>query len=197
MNWLAHVFLSEPNAQFQLGNLLADVVRGPQRDAMSAELRPRRGLSQGDRRVHRRSSRGETQPRSHRQRASALQRVLIDGSTTTTSRATGALLAHHTRRVRRSFLCQRPTSPPRRVASGRAGHARTHHPLRPARLLRPSGGCRARAAPDSRPISTHAGKNSLPWTRRVRDLLTHSAAFAADFDEFFPALQAHVAGLQN
>ena len=36
MNWLAHVFLSEPNVEFQLGNLLADVVRGPQRDAMSA-----------------------------------------------------------------------------------------------------------------------------------------------------------------
>ena len=29
----------------------------------------------------------------------------------------------------------------------------------------------------------------------VRDLLAHDAAFAADFDEFFPALQAHVASL--
>ena len=38
MNWLAHVFLSEPNVQFQLGNLLADVVRGAQRDAMSADF---------------------------------------------------------------------------------------------------------------------------------------------------------------
>src|SRR5689334_20268067 len=38
MNWLAHVFLSKPDVQFQLGNLLADVVRGPQRDAMSADF---------------------------------------------------------------------------------------------------------------------------------------------------------------
>ncbi|MGH8241513.1 MAG: ACP phosphodiesterase, partial [Steroidobacteraceae bacterium] len=38
MNWLAHVFLSEPNVQFQLGNLLADVVRGAQRDAMNADF---------------------------------------------------------------------------------------------------------------------------------------------------------------
>ena len=38
MNWLAHVLLSEPNVQFQLGNLLADVVRGAQRDAMSADF---------------------------------------------------------------------------------------------------------------------------------------------------------------
>lgn len=30
----------------------------------------------------------------------------------------------------------------------------------------------------------------------VRDLLAHETAFAADFREFFPALQAHVAGLK-
>jgi acyl carrier protein phosphodiesterase len=28
LNWLAHVFLSEPNVEFRLGNLLADIVRG-------------------------------------------------------------------------------------------------------------------------------------------------------------------------
>jgi acyl carrier protein phosphodiesterase len=38
MNWLAHVFLSEPDVDFQLGNLLADVVRGPQRASMSAQF---------------------------------------------------------------------------------------------------------------------------------------------------------------
>ena len=27
MNWLAHTLLSEPNIDFQLGNLLADLVR--------------------------------------------------------------------------------------------------------------------------------------------------------------------------
>jgi acyl carrier protein phosphodiesterase len=35
MNWLAHVFLSEPDVEFRLGNLLADLVKG----------RDRRGLS--------------------------------------------------------------------------------------------------------------------------------------------------------
>jgi acyl carrier protein phosphodiesterase len=39
MNWLAHTFLSEPNVQFQLGNLLADLVRGPERESMSADFR--------------------------------------------------------------------------------------------------------------------------------------------------------------
>lgn len=27
MNWLAHIFLSEPNTEYQLGNLLADILR--------------------------------------------------------------------------------------------------------------------------------------------------------------------------
>src|SRR5688572_20150395 len=38
MNWLAHVFLSEPSVEFQLGNLLADVVRGAQREALSVDF---------------------------------------------------------------------------------------------------------------------------------------------------------------
>src|SRR3954451_18505699 len=38
MNWLAHVFLSEPSVEFRLGNLLADVVRGPRRETMSADF---------------------------------------------------------------------------------------------------------------------------------------------------------------
>lgn len=44
MNWLAHVFLSEPNIEFRLGNLLADVVRGADLQPMSADFR--RGVQQ-------------------------------------------------------------------------------------------------------------------------------------------------------
>jgi acyl carrier protein phosphodiesterase len=36
LNWLAHVFLSEPIVEVQLGNLLADVVRGQDLLSMSA-----------------------------------------------------------------------------------------------------------------------------------------------------------------
>lgn len=36
MNWLAHVFLSEPDVEFRLGNLLADIVRGEELRRMSA-----------------------------------------------------------------------------------------------------------------------------------------------------------------
>lgn len=35
MNWLAHLYLSEPETEFRLGNLLADQVRGPDRTRMS------------------------------------------------------------------------------------------------------------------------------------------------------------------
>ena len=36
MNWLAHVYLSEPDVEFRLGNLLADIVRGEELRRMSA-----------------------------------------------------------------------------------------------------------------------------------------------------------------
>lgn len=38
MNWLAHVFLSQPHIEFRLGNLLADIVRGEERAALSAQF---------------------------------------------------------------------------------------------------------------------------------------------------------------
>lgn len=39
MNWLAHLLLSPPETEFQLGNLLADFVRGADRERMSAGFR--------------------------------------------------------------------------------------------------------------------------------------------------------------
>jgi acyl carrier protein phosphodiesterase len=36
LNWLAHVFLSESDVEFRLGNLLADIVRGEELRRMSA-----------------------------------------------------------------------------------------------------------------------------------------------------------------
>lgn len=39
MNWLAHAFLSEDDVEFRLGNLLADLVKGRQREGMSEAFR--------------------------------------------------------------------------------------------------------------------------------------------------------------
>jgi acyl carrier protein phosphodiesterase len=38
VNWLAHALLSEPDVEFRLGNLLADLVKGRDRDGMSANF---------------------------------------------------------------------------------------------------------------------------------------------------------------
>jgi acyl carrier protein phosphodiesterase len=38
MNWLAHLFLSEPNPAFRIGNLLPDLVRPPALSGLSADF---------------------------------------------------------------------------------------------------------------------------------------------------------------
>ncbi len=38
LNWLAHVYLSEPSVEFRLGNLLADLVRGEDRDGLPEDF---------------------------------------------------------------------------------------------------------------------------------------------------------------
>lgn len=43
MNWLAHVYLSENDVEFRLGNILADVVKGKDRKLLSAGIR--RGIA--------------------------------------------------------------------------------------------------------------------------------------------------------
>jgi acyl carrier protein phosphodiesterase len=39
MNWLAHIFLSEPNVESRLGNLLGDLVKGQDLDRLDRNLR--------------------------------------------------------------------------------------------------------------------------------------------------------------
>ncbi|MBW4608345.1 MAG: DUF479 domain-containing protein [Hassallia sp. WJT32-NPBG1] len=38
MNWLAHLFLSEPNVENRLGNLLADIVKGSARRELNSHI---------------------------------------------------------------------------------------------------------------------------------------------------------------
>src|ERR1700712_1467061 len=38
MNWLAHTFLSEPDAEFRLGNLLADMIKRDDRAKLPARF---------------------------------------------------------------------------------------------------------------------------------------------------------------
>jgi acyl carrier protein phosphodiesterase len=43
MNWLAHLFLSEPNVEMRLGNILADIVKGEERHKLNSSIQ--RGIS--------------------------------------------------------------------------------------------------------------------------------------------------------
>jgi acyl carrier protein phosphodiesterase len=43
MNWLAHIFLAEPNVESRLGNLLGDLVKGAARKELNPELQ--RGIA--------------------------------------------------------------------------------------------------------------------------------------------------------
>ncbi|MBD2667412.1 hypothetical protein B6N60_04012 [Richelia sinica FACHB-800] len=43
MNWLAHLFLSEPNVEMRLGNLLADIVKGGERHQLNSTIQ--RGIN--------------------------------------------------------------------------------------------------------------------------------------------------------
>lgn len=38
MNWLAHLFLSEPDVEMRLGNLLADIVKGTERQKLNSQI---------------------------------------------------------------------------------------------------------------------------------------------------------------
>lgn len=39
MNWLAHLLLSEPSAEFRMGNILADILRGPELELLPIGIR--------------------------------------------------------------------------------------------------------------------------------------------------------------
>jgi acyl carrier protein phosphodiesterase len=194
VNWLAHVFLSEPNVEFQLGNLLADVVRGPQRDATSVNFR--RGAAchkaiDAFTDAHPIVKRSRARIGSEHRRFSG---VLIDvfydyylarnweryspiGLDAYTAAFYAAVQAHPIE-----------LPPDARVMLERI----ISHDLLGS-YARLDGVERA-----LRRISTYLNsrwRKQFALDQGVRDLLAHEAGFAADFDEFFPALQAHVARL--
>lgn len=193
MNWLAHVFLSEPNVEFRLGNLLADVVRGAQRETLGdAFLR-------GARQHHAIDSFTDAHPvvRRSRARIGASQRrfsgVIVDVfydyllATRWPDYSTLALdefTAQFYDQVRGAGILL--PEPAQTLVERIARHD----------LL----GSYARAEGVERSLRRISMHLASRWNRpfaleqAVADLVAHEAAFAADFAEFFPALQAHVEG---
>ena len=192
MNWLAHVFLSESTTQFRLGNLLADLVRGADREAMSLEFR--RGAA-----CHKAiDAFTDSHPGVHRSRARIDPRlrrfsgVLVDifydyllarhwdeHSQTPLGEFTTAFYAD----VRRETLVLP------RDAQATLERIMKHDLLGQYREL-------AGVEQSLRRVSTYISQR---WRRDysldagVADLRTHEAEFAADFATFFPQLRAYVA----
>ncbi len=194
MNWLAHVFLSEPGVEFRLGNLLADLVRGEQRVGMSVDFL--RGAqchkaidSFTDTHPVVRRSRSRVGSE-HRRFSGVLVDVFYDYFLATawerhSSLPLEAFTAGFYADVRARPL-QLPESA--RVTLDRI----VKHDLL-GQYRRIEG-----VEHSLRRLSTYLSsrwRKQFALERSVADLLRQEREFADDFAEFFPQLQAHVAQL--
>lgn len=194
MNWLAHVFLSEPNAQFQLGNLLADVVRGSERDAMSAQFvrgaachKAIDAFTDAHPVVKRSRSRIGSE---HRRFSGVLIDVFYDYYLARSwERYSPIALDVYTAGFYASVQAHISELPP-------AARTMLERIVRYDLLGSYAQVDGVEGA--LRRISTYLESRwhkQFALDRSVRDLLAHDAELAADFHEFFPALQAHVGSL--
>ncbi len=191
MNWLAHVFLSEPNVEFRLGNLLADIVKGSDRIGMSAEFL--RGVA-----CHRAiDSFTDAHPvvRRSRSRISSSYRrfsgVLVDIfydyflATQWPTYSSVSLDAFTADFYTQATACPITVPQPARIAIDRIVQ---HDLLGQYRHIEG-------VEHSLRRLSTRLTER---WRREfalqhsVADLLANESGFAADFAEFFPELQMHV-----
>lgn len=196
MNWLAHVFLSEPDVEFRLGNLLADVVRGQQRETMSVAFR--RG-AQCHHAIDKFTDAHEVVRRSrarvdkeHRRFSGVLVDVFYDYLLATrwnhySPQSLDAFTAGFYADVRA-----------RGMALPEQGQAVLDRIVRHDLL----GSYRAPAGVERslRRISLMLAsrwQREFDLERSVPNLLEHEADYAQDFAEFFPQLQAHVAAVMT
>ncbi len=195
MNWLAHVFLSEPNTQFQLGNLLADVVRGPERAAMSADFvrgaachKAIDAFTDAHAVVKRSRSRIGKE---HRRFSGVLIDVFYDYYLARDwARYSPIALNAYTAAFYASVQAHPIDLPPN--AQTMLERIIRYDLL--GSYARVDGVERA-----LRRISTYLESRwhkQFALDRGVRDMLAHDAELDADFHEFFPTLQAHVGSLR-
>ena len=194
MNWLAHVFLSDDNVEQRLGNLLADLVRGEAREAMSADFRYGASRHRAidaytDGHAIVRRSRARIGAR-HRRFSGVLVDVFYD-----------YLLASNWARYSRSSLEEfTGRFYAQAAASAIALPEDARHTLDRIIAHDLLGAYRRLEGVEQSLRRLSAGL-ARRWRRdfelqaAVADLRTDEAAFQSDFAEFFPQLQAHVAGL--
>jgi acyl carrier protein phosphodiesterase len=194
MNWLAHVFLSEPSVEFQLGNLLADVVRGAQREALSADFVRGAGCHKA---IDAFTDAHPVVKRSRARISSEYRRfsgVLVD-----------VFYDYYLARDWRRYSSIALDAYTAAFYSGAEPHLTTLPPDARTlleRIMRHDllgsyvqvDGVERALRRISSYLNSRWGKQ-FTLDRAVRDLLAHEAEFAADFHEFFPLLQAHVGRL--
>lgn len=196
MNWLAHVFLSEPSLDFRLGNLLADVVRGAQLEGMSADFlrgvqrhRAIDAFTDSHPLVKRSRARVAT---AHRRFSGVLVDVFYDH-----------LLAMRWDRYS-SVPLHRFTSDFYADVSAAQIELPEHARIMLDRIVRHGLlESYAQVAGVERSLRRLSMRLAERWQRpfalekSVEDLVSHEEGFAEDFGEFFPQLLAHVARSQN
>lgn len=192
MNWLAHVYLSEPNVEFRLGNLLADLVRGDDRRRMPSEFL--RGVQRHlridaftDAHPIVRASRARISAR-HRRFAGVLVDIFYDYFLARSwPRYCSEPLADFTARFyAEAMACSLPLPHAARetleqiVAQDLLSQYQFLHGVERS-LQRLSA------------YILRRWRRDYALAESVQDLIAHEAAFAADFAAFFPLLRAHVA----
>jgi len=194
VNWLAHVFLSEPSVEFRLGNLLADLVRGEERVGMSVDfLRGTQchkaidAFTDAHPVVRRSRSRIGSE---HRRFSGVLVDVFYDYFLATAwERYSSLPLAAFTA----GFYADVQATPLQLPPSARATLDRITKRDLLGQYQRVEG-----VEHSLRRLSTYLSsrwRKPFALERSVSDLVRHEREFADDFAEFFPQLQAHVAGL--
>ena len=191
MNWLAHVFLSERNVEFRLGNLLADLVRGDDRSRMPPEFLRGAACHKAidaftDAHPIVRRSRARIDPR-HRRFSGVLVDIFYDYCL---ARHWSDYSAESLPAFTASFYAEAKSHPLSLPEAAETTLARiiSHDLL--GQYVRIAG-----VENSLRRMSLYLARR---WGREFRleagaqDLLAHEAAFDADFAEFFPQLQAHI-----
>ncbi|HZZ77755.1 MAG TPA: ACP phosphodiesterase [Gemmataceae bacterium] len=193
MNWLAHAFLSTSDAEFRLGNLLADLVKGRDRAAMSP------AFLAGVRHHQRIDAFTDSHPVVHRSRARIgegyrhLTGILVDvfydhylaiDWQTYSPEPLDSFTAHVYADIR-AFSVQMPAEArfalDRMVQDDRLGSYRS------------IDGIAATLERVSLRLLQRTGKD-FHLERAVSELTANYDSLHADFSEFFPLLRAYVCG---
>ena len=193
MNWLAHVFLSEPTVQFRLGNLLADLVRGEDLAGMPEEFR--RGAARHkaidaftDAHPIVRRSRARIEP-PYRRFSAVLVDIFYDYCLATQWDVYEPTpLDRFTAEFYTAVRGQPLTLP--ETAATTLDRILTHDLLgQYARIEGVAGSLRRVSAYLSR-----RWRREFQLEKSAQILIEHEAEFLEDFAEFFPQLEAHSRG---